>query len=347
MSRHFLPWWLVLLGLVACAPTRPSIKERLDASERAFSSGQVLEAYRLLSHPELQKQTEARAVQLKKAVSEAASFIITRFIEKAENLYKQGLLLESRRYLAELSSLLPADDPLQESIGRRTRAIDEQIDNLQKEMSQLYAQAKADFEAGRVDQARYQLRSAQNLAGKYYLPPPLELELLLAECLRRSPPPVTSDEALEELLRPPAEPAGTPPRKKAVPEKTSRPVETPPAPPDQHAEEIERMLRQASEAVRSGNHLEAIEIYRQVLKLDAGCQQARRALDELEPVRQRLIKELLEKAAQYFARQELDAAAPFYEKVLRIDPGNLRAKEGLEMWRRLRELREKSHPSGN
>lgn len=88
----------------------------------------------------------------------------------------------------------------------------------------------------------------------------------------------------------------------------------------------------------------SFEAFREVLALDAGNREARAALEELEPKRKQLIKEFLERADQHFARQELERAAPFYQQVLRLDPGNQRAREGLEMHRRMEELKRQNPP---
>ena len=68
---------------------------------------------------------------------------------------------------------------------------------------------------------------------------------------------------------------------------------------------------------------------------------AARALEKLEPVRKRLLDDELKKAGEHFAKENLEKAAPHYQRALLLDPGNIRAKEGLQMYRRLKELKNK------
>ena len=107
-------------------------------------------------------------------------------------------------------------------------------------------------------------------------------------------------------------------------------------------EEVYRgLLRQGGRYQASKMYLEAILTYRKVLELYPEQSEAARALQKLEPARKRLLDDELKKAGEYFAKENLEKAAPHYQRVLLLDPGNIRAKEGLQMYHRLKELKNK------
>ena len=62
-------------------------------------------------------------------------------------------------------------------------------------------------------------------------------------------------------------------------------------------------------------------------------------LRELATKKKQLIREYLDKANQFFQRQNLSAAAPYYRRVLVLDPENKRASEGLRMHENLERIR--------
>ena len=107
-------------------------------------------------------------------------------------------------------------------------------------------------------------------------------------------------------------------------------------------EEIYRgLLRQGNRYRAKKKYLEAILTYRKVLELYPVQTEAAEALEKLEPTRRRLVDEELRKAGEYFTREDLENAAPHYKRALLLDPGNIRAKEGLQMYRRLKELKDR------
>jgi hypothetical protein len=102
------------------------------------------------------------------------------------------------------------------------------------------------------------------------------------------------------------------------------------------------LMRQADGHRDRKDFFRAIQTYHAVLKVERGHPGATAALKELEPQRQALIKEYMDKAQEHFLRQNLAAAAPYYKRVLALEPGHEGASEGLKMHENLERIRRES-----
>lgn len=106
-------------------------------------------------------------------------------------------------------------------------------------------------------------------------------------------------------------------------------------------QEAEEILTKARAARDRGAFFEAISLYLKAKPTAWGNKEATKALRALEGERQRLVGEYLQSANQHFLRQELALAAPYYKKVLQIEPSNKRAAEGIRMYQNLEKIRRK------
>ena len=75
-------------------------------------------------------------------------------------------------------------------------------------------------------------------------------------------------------------------------------------------------------------------------KLEPGSAAVKSALEGLNDDRQRLVEEYLEMADRLFATQELEKAAPYFKRVLRLEPDNIRAKDALHMYENLLKIKQ-------
>ena len=141
---------------------------------------------------------------------------------------------------------------------------------------------------------------------------------------------------LEETTEKPAKKRRKPRRKKVA---RHRAKEAPIAGTEAENSEIDRLLKRGRAHVKKHQYVNAIITFNKVLAISPDHPDAVKALDELEPYRKQLIADRMKKANNYFAQEDLEKAAPLYQQVLNLDPDNIRAKEGLQMYRQLKKLK--------
>jgi tetratricopeptide (TPR) repeat protein len=331
---------LILLGLVlaGCAGASTSVQENLRAGEEAFGRGNVLQAYRLLRDPAMmQGHPPPRYSTLLKQVTAAAEYIIERWLEKGDFWLAQGNFAKALSYYRDIAGQLPPNDPFRAKLMEKTRELESRIEGVRKEVEALVEQGLDDFAAGRYQPAKDKLVEARWKAVEHNLPFTMRYQRLIEECQRRLPEEldVVGDIELELPEEDAREKVKRRPRRRRPARKPKPAVKT-------DEEEVYRgLLRRGNRYQARKKILEAILTYRKVLELYPEQSEAARALEKLEPSRKRLVDQELKKAGEYFARENLEKAAPHYQRVLLLDPGNIRAQEGLQMYRRLKELRKK------
>jgi tetratricopeptide (TPR) repeat protein len=337
-ARYPHAWILLAVLTLGCAAGSTNIQENLRAGEEAFGRGEVLKAYRLLRDPALmQGNPSPRYSALLKQVTEAAEYLIERWLEKGDFWLAQGNFAKALSYYRDITEQLPPNDPFRAKLMEKTRELESRIESIRREVEALVEQGLEDFAASRFQQAKEKLVEARWKAVEHNLPFTMRYQRLIEECQRRLPENLDVVADIEVEL-PEAETGGKlkrkPRRRRAVPKRRPT-VKT-------DEEEIYRGLLKRGHRYRvTKKYLEAILTYRKVLELYPEQSEAARALEKLEPARKRLVNHELKKAGEYFAKENLEKAAPHYQRVLLLDPGNIRAQEGLQMYRRLKELKKK------
>jgi tetratricopeptide (TPR) repeat protein len=337
-ARYPHAWILLAVLTLGCAAGSTNIQENLRAGDEAFGRGEVLEAYRLLRDPALMRGNPSpRYSALLKQVTEAAEYLIERWLEKGDFWLAQNNYAKALSYYRDITEQLPPNDPFRAKLMEKTRELESRIESIRTEVEALVEQGLEDFAASRFPQAKEKLVEARWKAVEHNLPFTMRYQRLIEECQRRLPEDLDVVADIEVEL-PEEDTAGRlkrkPRRRRAAP-KRRPPVKT-------DEEEIYRgLLRRGHRYQIAKRYLEAILTYRKVLELYPEQPEAARALEKLEPARQRLVTRELKRAGEYFAKENLEKAAPHYQRVLLLDPGNIRAREGLQMYRRLKELKKK------
>lgn len=333
------PRTLILLALIAgCAGASTNIQENLRAGKEAFGRGEVLEAYRLLRDPALmQGNPSPRYSALLKQVTEAAEYLIERWLEKGDFWLAQSNYAKALSYYRDITEQLPPNDPFRVKLMEKTRELESRIESIRTEVEALVEEGLEDFAASRYQQAQQKLVEARWKAVEHNLPFTMRYQRLIEECKRRLPEDfdVVADIEVELPEEDTGDKLKRKRRRRRAVHKRRPPVKT-------DEEEIYRgLLRRGNRYQVRKKYLEAILTYRKVLELYPEQSEAARALEKLEPTRKRLVNQELKQAGDYFAKENLEKAAPHYQRVLLLDPGNIRAQEGLQMYRRLKELKKK------
>lgn len=113
-------------------------------------------------------------------------------------------------------------------------------------------------------------------------------------------------------------------------------------PDNEKAAEMGALLVEAKRARRKKMFGDAIVLYRKILAESPENAEATAALRALEPEKKRLIKTYLDNAESFFLRQDLGRAVPFFRRVLALDPTNVRARDGIEMYEKLRRIQDEA-----
>ena len=330
-------WILLALLIAGCAGTASGVKENLRAGEEAFGRGDVLEAYRLLRDPALmQAALPPRYSTLLKQVTEAAEYLIERWLEKGDFWLAQGNFSKALSYYRDIAERLPRNDPFRTKLMEKAAELELKLESVRKEVEALVEEGLNEFKASNFKPAQQKLVEARWKAVEHNLPFTMRYQRLIEECQRRLPEEPEVSEVADIL---PAEDHGGKSKYKARRRRTMRKRK---APEKTDEEEIYRgLLRRANRYQARKRYLEAILTYRKVLELYPEQSEAALALEKLESTRKRLVDEALKKAGEYYAKENLEKAAPHYQQALLLDPGNIRAQEGLQMYHRLKELRKK------
>lgn len=329
---------ILLVVLTGCAGSSTNIQKNLQAGEEAYARGEVLEAYRLLRDPAMTRgQPPPRYSTLLKQVTEATEYIIERWLEKGDFWLAQGNFAKALSYYRDITEQLPPNDPFRAKLTLKTRELESRIDGVRREVEELVEEGLKDFEAARFKQAQEKLVEARWKAVEHDLPFTMRYQRLIEECQRRLPEEIDAVADIEIDL--PGEETRTKLKRKP---RRRRAVRKPKSPVKTDDEEVYRgLLRRGNRYQARKKYLEAILTYRKALELYPEQAEAARALEKLEPARRRLVDDELKKAGEFFAQENLEKAAPHYQRALLLDPGNIRAQEGLQMYRRLKEIKKK------
>lgn len=325
-------------GVAGCAhaPPRPASVE-LAAS--AFARGDVLNAYRLLrSAPEdASTSRERERLALLAKATQATEHLIEVWLARSEAVATAGDPARALEYLEDLLRDLPADDPLRSSVAQRAKNYVERLSEARRKVDAIVAKADQVFQAGQIEEAHALLLEASAAARAAHLPYSLAHERLMVECERRAPELV----ATPKDDQPKGQRFAVRAAEKAAAKVEPPPSETPPAPAEELPKPGENLYQQGLQKLKEGQKDTAIALLQKALSVDPQHEGVRRELKKLSSYRTAAIQKYLGMAAEHFAREELDLAAPFYERVLELEPENLRAKEGLQMYQRFQELKKK------
>ncbi|MBW1809783.1 MAG: hypothetical protein JRJ87_16425 [Deltaproteobacteria bacterium] len=345
-----------VLFVEACVSIEDRARENMRLGQIEYKNGNVLAAYRLLRDPDMKKASLGPGYsKLLKQVTQAAEYLIEKWLEKGDFWRKQGDLPKALHYYSDAVDQLPKKDPLRRQLVFKARLLDERLSYVKKEISSLVFQGQQSFTKGRYKQARDKLLEARWKAIENNLTFAIENERLIEECNRRSPSEFDLDfgEIQDVASSPvpnklgifpdPYEESRRAHRKKYRSSKTrKKPVKvTEIRKEDDRYFQLSQLLLKGRQQMHSRKYLKAIITFRKVLAIVPDQTEAQRSLKKLEPIQKQLVADLMKKANYYFAREDLEKAAPFYLQVLSLDPGNLRAKEGLQMYKHLKELKKK------
>jgi tetratricopeptide (TPR) repeat protein len=323
----------VLTGCFGHTPEVPDNRQLLEQGKRAYREGRILESYRILKQIPASDNGQGKQVKtLLARATQGTENLIRRWMEQGDFWIAQGNPARAVAYYRDLASQLPAADPLRQRFEERASQVEKNLATRQREVETLVAAAQLEFNRGGYGQARENLLKARWRAMEHNVEFSIENERLLAECERRlagtAPAVRSTGQPNQPILDPALHPQGG-------------------SPAEAHGSTqvkswLVRAQRNLSKKMDKFILIETIELLQRVLKVMPDQPEAIAAMQRAQRMRKQMVEEWMKIASDFFARQELEKAVPYYRDVLELQPGHLRALEGLQMYNRLKEIKNKN-----
>ena len=103
---------------------------------------------------------------------------------------------------------------------------------------------------------------------------------------------------------------------------------------------VRDLVERARDYRKKGMLYEALVALEEAKRKDSDSAAVKLLIDELDDERARLIDEYLEIADRFFAKQDLEAAVPYFKRVRKLDPDNIRANEAIQMYQNLERIKQ-------
>lgn len=348
--------------LVCCAPRRgahqpiagaggrgPPVAdaERLPEAERAYNLGDPVRAVRLLEQIGPENPQHERASALLAQAREDVEIIEADWLETLDRLIYDRNFRAARARGRYLLQRFPLSAERRSLVESRLQRVNAGVDAARQEIEDL--RAVADDQLMRLDHAGAlrTLREAAALARRFNYADSLEIERVIDAAQLRAGELAADTVASAKGSRRPTKPKR---RSSAAADKPETnggsDAASDAAAAAATSKKVQQLLKDAARHQRRRRYYEAIVAYERVLsEFDAANETAKNALQALASNREALIREYLARANRQFVKQDLAGAAPFFKKVLVLDPDNQEAKEGLQMYdnlQRIRDQREKA-----
>jgi tetratricopeptide (TPR) repeat protein len=348
---------LMVAGISACASSRggepaagdgragPPVadEERLPEAERAYKLGDPVRVVHLLGGIEPDDPRYERASELLARAREDVEVIVVDWLETLDRLIYDRSFRAARARGRFLLQNFPLSDERRTLIESRLERIDAGVDAARQEIEDLRAVAADQLMRHDYDGALRTLREAAALARRFNFGEALEIERVIAATELRAEELAPDVVASARGGRRPSKTKRRPTTSGDKPETNGNGHATPapaPAISAANAKKLQQLLKDAARHQRRRRYYDAIVTYERVLSdFDATNETAKTALQSLAPRREALIREYLAKANRQFVKQDLAGAAPYFRKVLVLDPSNQEAKEGLQMYDNLQRIR--------
>jgi tetratricopeptide (TPR) repeat protein len=350
LSRCLL---LSLLGLSACGgkppiDAKPVAEEPVQGGiadgERELTLGNPGRAIKILEKIPPDDSARAYAEQLLGAAKTESDAIARSWIAEVDLLIATQQFNEAADRCHFLLAELPPGSDVRSDVEKREKEIQVGKADAQLLIEDTAAQARDYLLANDLEGALRTLRSARSLVWEVDRERALAWERIITAAGIRLDKDEGGRRAKAKRAAPPPPPKKKKPAAKGAPPEPEPPPDPAAAAAEPTAEQLHigGLLRQSQGHRERKDWFRAIQTYQAVLKIARDNADALTGLKELESQRQALIKEYMDKAQDHFLRQNLAAAAPYYKRVLVLDPSNEAATEGLRMHENLERIRRES-----
>ncbi len=309
--------------------------EELAAAEQAYSLGDPVRALAILDTLAADDPQKAKGAELLARAKTDAASMAEDWLKAIDGLIKRRDFRAARARGLYLLDHFPLTSETRAAIDERLRQVSDGVAEARQEILDLRNQAAEQLLRHDFVGAIKTLRRAEQLASAFNYRDALDIQRQ-----------ITAAEFRFAQVRPLTVADG---RKKAGGGKIKRRGDKevgeaeelgPPPAENNYGKEIQELLRLGARHQKGKAYFQAIVAFEKVRELDSENNAAKVALEGLKPAREALIKEYLAKANEFFLKQDLAGAVPFFQRVRRLDPGNQEAEEGLKMYENLERIRQ-------
>lgn len=316
-------------------PDMAPLSGGVQEGELALTLGEPVRAIRILRAVPENDNSHAYAQELLSAAYQDVDDVVAAWLAEIDTLVSNGHIRSARSRCNYLLTRFPLEGDNQALVKDRRMTIDLKIKEATDELLEIEKEARDLLLANDLESALETLRRKRALAWEIDQDRALKWEQMIAATHAHFLAAI-EDGSMSRVAT--ASKHRRVFRRRKAPTVAESPPEEPP-PPDPKILQAQELLLKGREARVKKDFFAAIKTYEAVLKLTPDSNEATSALKALDPERKKLVEQFLTKANQYFLRQDLRGAVPYFEKVLVLQPDQKRALEGIRMYENLEKIR--------
>jgi tetratricopeptide (TPR) repeat protein len=334
---------LALLFVAACATPAPPPKAAslpvaprnlFAEAQQAYAAGNVIDTAGLLRNvPESSPDYTKAKAQLAQ-VGAKADKLVAKLIARADDMVNDGLVQRAIPLLTDLLARVGGDK--RADIEKKLQAARDKLVVVKQEYEDKIARGKDRLRGGDAREASRLLTRAADIADDNDLPWGFAEQQLLEQARIDAPAPT------QRVSQHDSDPRRRHRRPVAETEMIVGSVDTFASQVQEIArlKNVRDLVDKARDFKKKGMLYEALVTLEEAHAKDPDSPAVKLGLEALEDDRSRLVDGYLEVADRYYAKQELEAAVPYFRRVLRLEPDNLRAKEAVQMFQNLEKIKQ-------
>jgi tetratricopeptide (TPR) repeat protein len=341
----------VVLGLLlACGPKAPPPKsppprDYWAEAQAAHQAANFVDAYALARNVPASHAAAAAATKLAEQLAPRVEKLQQRLLQKAEDAVLLGFVSRGLTIYQELLARFALAPERRAEVEKQISEATEQLQKLRVEYENKLRSAKLSLKKGDTFDAYRAYARAADIAEDQGFPWTFVEEQQL-ELARSELPETKKNGASGRSL-------STRKKRRAT---SAQPKEEEAiiGAVDSFAtteREISRLKSERDLVERARNYRKQGNLYEALVALEEAKRKhpespvVKLLIEELEEERARLIDEYLEVADRYFAKQDLDSAMPYFKRIRKLEPENIRANEAIKMHQNLEAIK-KERASG-
>lgn len=319
-------------------PAPPPPRDFWAEAQEAQQKANYIDAYALARNVPAGNAHAAQAQELAQQLQARVDKLQTRLLQKADDALVLGFANRGYLLYGEILSRFPLAPEKRADIEKKQQAAKDQLAKLRAEYENKLRNARESLQRGDSFDAYRAFVRASDIADDQGFPwtfvEEQQLELAKSEL---------PDAKKGVIVR-----AATARKKRRATSAQPQESEAIIGSVDTFAtqeQEISRLksVRDLAERARDyrkkGMLYEALVTLEEAKRKDPESAAVKLLIDELEDERERLVSEYLEVADRFFAKQDLEAAIPYFRRVRKLEPDNIRANEAIKMYQNLEEIK--------
>jgi tetratricopeptide (TPR) repeat protein len=335
---------LLLLGACAQPVTQapptvatPPPRNFWEEAQAAQAKGNIVAAYALARNVNPNSPNAAAAQKLAEQLAPKVEKLQVRLVQKADDAVTLGFLNRGILFYQEVLARFSLGADRQKDVEKKQAAAKEQLAKLKSEFESKLRSARESFARGDSFDAYRAFTRAADMADdqgfEWTFEEEQQLELARAD-LPESKRAAVSRAPKKKRRATSAQPQEAEAIVGAVDTFATQEQEI------SKLKSVRDLVERARDYRRRGMLYEALVTLEEAKRKDSDAAGVKLLIDELDEERRALIEEYLEIADRFFAKQDLEAAVPYFRRVKKLEPDNIRANEAIHMFQTLEKIKQ-------